>query len=128
MYGIIPHNLFGLFDVLQDFGAPSEGREMEAWWEDGKLFVSLSMPGFDKGKISILREGNIVTVTAEKETVAHANKKYLVKMLGANKYSQSIELPKNLDTENAEADYVNGVLTMSFRKINESPSKRIELK
>jgi HSP20 family protein len=88
---------------------------------DDEINLSFELPGFEKGKISILREGTTLSISADKETrTKHGSER--------RSYSQRFSLPGTVDLENIDAEYKDGVLSIKAAKKEESKPRRIEIR
>ena len=123
MFALAPPSFDALFEALASW-QPHVHSGMDAWREDGQLFLAFQMPGFDKGKISIVRNDRVLTVSASSED--KDEREYLFRSSGRS-YEQSIVLPGYLDPDKTEADYKDGVLTVSIPSTKKA-SKKIEIK
>lgn len=109
-----------LFDSLQN--VEPLNREIESYSEtDDEINLAIEMPGFEKGKISILREGNALSVTATRE-VRHRM------ATTSRSYQRRFVLPKYADIEQIEAKYNDGILSISAKKLENLKPKKIEIK
>jgi HSP20 family protein len=95
--------------------------------------VALAAPGLKKDDFRIDVEGNILTISSEREeTKEEKEEKYTRKEYGYSSFSRSFTLPDDVKEEAIEATYENGVLNLRLpRKENgkkTSASKRIAVK
>lgn len=90
--------------------------------EDNKYFIEMEVPGFKKEDIDIsLKEGTL-TVKAEKKMSNEEkdeNKKFLRKERSYMKTERSFNLG-NVDEENIDASFENGVLVIVIPKAEEN--------
>ena len=100
--------------------------------EDENAFeVALAVPGLKKEDIKINLEKNVLIVSAEKKTEADAeNKKFSKREYSFNSFSRSFTLPQSADSGKIEAEYVDGILTLTIAKKEEAKyqSREISLK
>ena len=126
------------FDRLwRGFGAGPRQRRTERGWalpldvaqDDERLVVSASLPGFEPGEISVSVDDDILTIRAEHPTAEeNGEPTYLLRERGHGSVRRSLRLPDNLDTDQAESEFRNGVLTVTFPKIEDAKPRRIEVK
>jgi len=124
-------NLFALFDMLEGFHVqPNPYRGLDAWWEDNSLVISLEMPGFEKGKISVVAEDGLLTVSATREDERkEGSKDYLVKSsFGRSEFARKLELPDGLDVDSADCTYDSGVLEVTIPKAECKDKLKLEVK
>ncbi|HCX98670.1 MAG TPA: hypothetical protein DG754_00885 [Bacteroidales bacterium] len=84
--------------------------------------IQLVAPGFSKDEFSINIEKEVLTVSAN---VPDEQKqiKYLLNEFTKCEFSRSFTLGKTVDTEKVDAEYKNGVLTISLSKSEEAKVK-----
>jgi HSP20 family molecular chaperone IbpA len=81
--------------------------------------------GYDKGKISIIREGDTILIEADTSN----NREYIIKnSLYPKKLVRKYILPKGLNEDKTEAEYTDGILRIRMPKSTNTMSKRISLK
>lgn len=75
--------------------------------KDNVVKLVAEMPGVEKGDIKVVVEGKSVDISAE-----HGEKKYHVK----------VPVNDNIDKDSGRATYKNGVLEVSFKRIQSKPT------
>ena len=92
---------------------------------DDNLRWSIDMPGVGEDNIEVVLQDDKITVktsyddTEEEEDHSRVERRH---------YSRTLKLGNHIDTENIEASYENGVLTVSLPKVEQTEVKRkIEL-
>jgi HSP20 family protein len=95
--------------------------------------VALAAPGLKKDDFKIDIDGNILTISSEKEERKEEKEdKYTRKEYSYSSFSRSFSLPEDVKEEAIEATYDNGVLNLKLpRKENgkkTAASKRIAVK
>jgi HSP20 family protein len=93
---------------------------------DDNYEVELAVPGFKKEDFNAVVENGILTVTAKSEREEEEkNKNYTRKEFSSKSFSRSFTLPDNIDENNIEAHYNEGVLKLILNKSEQVlPSKR----
>jgi len=76
--------------------------------EDDRVRVVVELPGVEKDKISLKASG----------------RKLIIKASNHKKYYKEIDLPAEVDTSTAKANYRNGVLEVELRKRREEREER----
>jgi HSP20 family protein len=83
--------------------------------------VSLAVPGMEKEDFKIDVEGNILTISAEKEEdKEEKDKRYNRREYNYSSFSRSFTLPDEVKQENIQATYENGVLALLLSKKGEA--------
>ena len=126
------------YRLWRGFGAGSRARHTERQWtlpldvaqDDDRLVVTASLPGFEAADIGVSVDDDVLTIKAESAAPNEENgdPAYLLRERGHGSVRRSLRLPDNLDTEQAESEFRNGVLTVTFPKIEDAKPRRIEVK
>jgi HSP20 family protein len=94
--------------------------------------VSLAAPGLKKEDFKIDVDGNMLTISSEKEdSREEKDKKFTRKEYSYSSFSRSFTLPEEINKEKIEARYEDGVLKISLPRREEAktPSaKQIDVK
>ncbi|MGY3211266.1 Hsp20/alpha crystallin family protein [Mucilaginibacter sp. HD30] len=93
--------------------------------------VALAVPGLKKEDIKINLDKNVLSISADKKTeTTDENKKFSKREYNYNSFSRSFTLPQSADSSKIDAEYVDGVLTLSIAKKEEAKnlSREITLK
>jgi HSP20 family protein len=94
--------------------------------------VSLAVPGMKKEDFKIDIDGNMLTISSEKEeTKEEKEKKFTRKEYSYSSFSRSFTLPDEVDKEKIEAKYDEGVLKIALPRRVEAKkdtSKQIAVK
>ncbi len=124
---MLPSEVF--FNNFLDSMDNDKKMQCDIYEKDNNINIEMDIPGFNKEDINIeINKGNLV-VTAEKNEDENEDKKYLRrerKFYG--KYQRSFYLGE-IDEENIEASFENGILKISIpKKTEEETKKLIEIK
>jgi HSP20 family protein len=124
---MLPSEVF--FNNFLDSMDNDKKMQCDIYEKDNNINIEMDIPGFNKEDINIeINKGNLV-VTAEKNEEENEDKKYLRrerKFYG--KYQRSFYLGE-IDEENIEASFENGILKISIpKKTEEETKKLIEIK
>jgi len=93
--------------------------------DQGNQFVlEAELPGFDKDDIDIEVDNNQLTIRAQHQISTEENKNnYIRKERQYGSFVRSFDI-SNIQSENIQAKYHNGILTLILPKKNPSESKR----
>lgn len=123
---LIPRNFF-TNDFFDDFMSLKENKmKCDIYEKDNMYHIEVDIPGFNKEKIKIEVNNDFLIITAEKQNEINndnENKNYIHRERTYGKYQRSFYL-KNLDSNNINASFENGVLKIIVPKINEEENKR----
>jgi HSP20 family protein len=95
---------------------------------DESVVVRTAIPGVKAEDIDVSVTGDTLTVKAEtKEEEEIKRENYLRRERRYGSYCRSVTLPGGLETDKADADYSDGVLTLTFPKAEEVKPKSIKV-
>ena len=121
------------FDRMsRDFSAIAEvngegwrwGLEVED--KDDDIVVRAEAPGFEASDLDVRVEGDQLVLRALKKSETK-NEKGEVQEYREQECYESVALPTGIDQENVNAQYLNGVLTVTLPKRAEAKAKRISV-
>ncbi|MFM9911683.1 MAG: Hsp20/alpha crystallin family protein [Chitinophagaceae bacterium] len=97
-----------------------------------QYIVSLAAPGLKKSDFNINVDGNMLTISSEKEeNKEDKEKKFTRKEYNYSSFSRSFTLPEEINKEKIEATYDDGVLKISLPRKEEekkSSAKQVAVK
>lgn len=94
--------------------------------ENAEAFtVELAAPGFEKGDFKIELNRNLLTISSEKklESETKEGEVFTKREFSYQSFSRSFTLPQIADGDKIEANYTNGMLTVSIPKREEAKPK-----
>jgi HSP20 family protein len=111
------------------FGPWSEGSMAVDMYEtDDSVIVKTAIPGVKADDIDVSIAGETLTIKAEtKEEEEIKRESYLRRERRYGSYCRSVTLPGGLETDKADADYSNGILTLILPKAEEVKPKNIKV-
>ncbi len=87
---------------------------MDAYRKGHEFFVQFDLPGIDPESIDLTVEQNVLTVKAERPSIAVDGVETLVAERPSGTFSRQLFLGETLDAEHIEANYASGVLTLTI--------------
>ena len=112
------------------FGPWAEGSlAVDMYETEDSVVIKTASPGVSAEDIDVSVSGDTLTVkceSREEEEISREN--YLRRERRFGSYCRSVTLPGGLETDKAEADYTNGILSLTFPKAEEVKPKTIEVK
>lgn len=100
--------------------------------EKNEYMVALAAPGMKKDDFRIDMEGNMLTISSEKEeTKEEKDKKFTRKEYNFSSFSRSFTLPDEVDKQKIEAKYEEGVLKIRLpfnEEVKKPFAKQIAIK
>ena len=117
---MLPSRLF--FD--DSFFKGDESIKSDIYEKDGNIVLEMEAPGYTKDDIDISIDKGTLSITFEKEEGDEENKKYLHRERKSySKVSRSFYLG-DIDEEDIDASFKNGVLVVSAPKKKEIETKK----
>jgi HSP20 family protein len=96
---------------------------------DKEFTVRAELPGIDPKDLDVTVTGNQLVVSGEKkESDEHKEKDFYRSETRYGSFRRTVTLPEGIDTENVDAQFANGVLTLHLRKTVPTAAKRVEIK
>lgn len=98
--------------------------------DDNSYTVSTELPGVKPEEINVRQEGDYLLIEAEtrSQTDGDQSKRPLVQERRYGRYSRRLRLPQNIDFGKAEANYENGVLTLTLPKSPQAQPRTITVR
>ncbi|MBW7959224.1 MAG: Hsp20/alpha crystallin family protein [Anaerolineae bacterium] len=97
--------------------------------KDDNFLVKASLPGIDPEDLNVTLEDNVLTVQGEvKKDETIEEESYHIRERRFGSFSRSLRFPVPVNAAKIEAEYENGVLTLTVPKAEEVKPKRIEIK
>ena len=120
---------FYLDDIFDDFISSRKEQNMKCdiYEKGGDYHIEMDIPGFNKNEISVETKDGYLTITAEKKTENNEDdkeKNYIRRERTYGKYQRSFYLG-DLDEENIDASFENGMLKIEVPKKAEVDSKKV---
>jgi len=92
-----------------------------------EYLLSLAVPGMKKEDFKIDVDGNMLTISSEKEeNKEDKNKKFTRKEYSYSSFSRSFSLPEEIKQENINAKYEDGVLRISLPRKEEAKKPAVK--
>lgn len=96
-----------------------------------KVVLQMPAPGCDKKDFNIELAGDFVTIKVERTQNSNDDKddkRFIYRERSTSEFEESVKLPVEVTAENAKAEYVNGVLTVTIPRKAENPAKNSGIK
>ncbi|HEX8830264.1 MAG TPA: Hsp20/alpha crystallin family protein [Longimicrobium sp.] len=134
-YNRLPADPFGLLDqVFGNGGSRSTANLMRAPETDvveteREIRVQVEMPGLKRENIEVDVENNVLTIRGEKreERTEGQEGRYHLAERRWGTFARSFVLPRDVDAENINAAFENGVLTVSIPKSEKARRRKIDI-
>ena len=102
--------------------------ETDIYETETDLVLQADLPGFNAKDIDIVVENNVLTIRGERQFEAKVQAEGLHRMERSyGKFSRSFTLPASVNAQKIQANYKNGVLTVTLAKAEHARPKRIQI-
>jgi HSP20 family protein len=131
----VPGDPFGLIDqFLNNSGTRGGGALMRAPETDvieteHEIRVHVEMPGLKRDNIEVDVENNVLTIRGEKREERTEGKegRYHLAERRYGTFARSFVLPRDVDADNIQASFEDGVLTVVIPKSEKARRRRIDV-
>ncbi len=113
----------------QAFGTRTRPAAMplDAYRQGDTFTVKLDIPGVEPSSIDLTVEKDVLTVTAERRWEVADDVQVVASERPQGSYRRQLFLGKSLDAERVEADYSNGVLTVTIPVAEQAKPRKVEV-
>jgi HSP20 family protein len=92
--------------------------------DDKNYFLDLAVPGMDKKDLKIDINEDVLTISSESKTENEEKQEgYTRKEFSYSSFVRSFYIPENVNRDSIQANYKEGILTVSFPKHEEDKKK-----
>jgi HSP20 family protein len=108
---------------------PSQGLlPIDIVEKDNALLIKAAVPGIEPEHIEIQIENNVLTIRGElKSDYEETQAKVYRREYSYGKFSRSVRLPEDLETENVTAEFKNGFVTITLPRQPEPTPKVLRI-
>ncbi len=100
---------------------------MDAYRRNGEFVVNFDLPGVDPGTIDLTVEKNVLTVTAERRWQLADDVDVVVAERPQGSFARQLFLGETLDTDRIQAQYDQGVLSVTIPVAEAAKPRRVEI-
>jgi HSP20 family protein len=105
------------------------GLALDVAEKDDAFLVTASVPGLKPDDLDITITDNVLTIKGEtKSDETIEEEQYHLRERRFGSFGRSISLPVTVDADNVEANYEDGILTLTLPKAEEARPHRIAIK
>ncbi|WP_419146321.1 Hsp20/alpha crystallin family protein [Iamia majanohamensis] len=100
---------------------------MDAYRQGDHVTVHLDLPGVDRDSIDVTVEKNQLAVTAQRSWARSEDQQVVAAERPQGSFTRSLFLGDGLDPDRIDADYVDGVLTLTIPVAETAKPRKIEV-
>ncbi len=113
---------------LASGGRSPRGLPMDAYRRGDDFVVHVDLPGVGLDSVDVTVDGNAVTIRAERRFEPQQSDELLVAERPQGTFTRQISLGTSIDSSRVEADYEDGVLTLTLPVSEAAKSRRVEIR
>jgi HSP20 family protein len=111
---------------------PSTGQEwspsIDVMEKENAYIIKAELPGVNEEDVEVSLTGDVMTISGEKEEESEEERTgYYYSESSYGSFSRSLTIPSNVNADNIEASYNNGVLEITLPKTAEAKPKRVRV-
>lgn len=95
--------------------------------KEGNLIVRAELPGVAPSDIDIAVENRVLTISGERKVPESPEGSHHRRECRFGKFSRSVQLPDDLNTQEAAAECKNGLLTVTIPKLAETKPRQVKV-
>ena len=109
--------------------APQAGTlPLDIFEREGKLVVKAAVPGIEPSELEVQIENKVLTIRGETRHEEEADDtKVYRREVSYGSFSRSVRLPEGLNFEAVEAEFKNGIVTISLPRLPEEKPKALKI-
>ena len=93
-----------------------------------KIVIEAEIPGLTKDDVSVDLEQRVLTISGGKrDTVVDEDARYIRKELKRSSFKRSFKLGDNMKVKNIEADFNNGLLSITVPKREKDEPRKVKI-
>ncbi len=128
MDSLFENALVGNFAGEQQ-GRGEWGMPLDITEDENNFYVKASLPGVNPEDMEVTVHGDVLTIRGEmKQENENKSEQYYLRERRYGTFSRSVTLPASVKSDQVDAEYHNGVLTLTLPKTDEVKPKRIQIK
>jgi HSP20 family protein len=101
---------------------------MDAYRDGDRFVVRFDLPGVDPGSIDLTVERNVLTVKASREWQTPEGQEVIVAERPQGTFTRQLFLGDTLDTDQMQASYENGVLSIEIPVSPKAKPRKVEVR
>jgi len=120
MQAQVDHNMRQVFNNSAVFNPRMDMKQT-----DKQYIITMDIPGMDRDKINVENKEGVLTISGERQSESDndKNNQYYRQERSFGSFLQSIPLPEDAKTDQIDAKYQNGVLTVTIARVKKEEKK-----
>jgi HSP20 family protein len=117
------------FSLMREGGSTLSSPAIDMYQTNNEVVVKAALPGFKADEVQINVTGDILTLRGEvKQEEEKKDRSWHIREHRWSSFERSVRLPTGVISDKAQADFQNGILTITLPKLEEVRPKTITVK
>ena len=117
------------FSLVRDGGSTWSSLTIDMYETDNDVVVKAALPGIKADEVQINVTGDVLTIKGEtRHQEEKKDKSWHIREQRWGAFERSVRLPTGVISDNAKADFENGILTITLPKSEEVKPRTITVK
>jgi HSP20 family protein len=117
------------FSLMRAGGSTLSSPAIDMYQTNNEVVVKAALPGFKADEVQINVTGDILTLRGEvKQEEEKKDRSWHIREHRWSSFERSVRLPTGVISDKAQADFQNGILTITLPKLEEVRPKTITVK
>ncbi|TDD00740.1 Hsp20/alpha crystallin family protein [Nonomuraea deserti] len=112
----------------QTFDSGSAVMPMDGLRRDDDVLLRFDLPGIDPDSIEVTIDRGVLSVSARREEEVAENERLFVRERPMGTFTRRVYLSEHLDSEEIDAGYANGVLTVRIPVLERARPRKVEIR
>jgi HSP20 family protein len=101
---------------------------VNVWEDEDHLFLEAELPGLSMESLEIYVKDKDLVLSGERKSDDREGASFHRRERGVGRFSRTLRLPINVNSENVEARLRDGVLSLTLPKAEEAKPRKIEVR
>lgn len=111
----------------QPFDSGGAMMPMDGLRRDDDVILRFDLPGIDPDSIEVTVDRGVLSVSARREEEVAENERLFVRERPMGTFTRRVYLSEHLDSEQIDAGYANGVLTVRIPVLERAKPRKVEI-
>jgi HSP20 family protein len=111
----------------QSFDVGGAVMPMDGLRRDDDVLLRFDLPGIDPESIEVTVDRGVLSVSAHREEEVAENERLFVRERPMGTFTRRVYLSEHLDSEQIDAGYANGVLTVRIPVLERAKPRKVEI-
>ena len=122
------NDLDSFFNDFCNWGVANSTYPTVNVYEDSKAYyLEATLPGYTSEDVTINVDNHVLHISSEK-MAKKDERKYIIRERHMTKFDRAFSLPEGINEESIEAEFKNGILTVTLPKLPVKQPKKITVK